>query len=133
MAFQFSTAARNGMVNAISTAAGTAPTLEIRTGEKPADCAAAPTGTILATIILPTTWMNTATGGVATLLGLWQTLLADASGTAGYFRVVQGATTHIQGTVTVTGGGGDMTVDNPEIAGGQQVTITDFTLTGGGA
>ena len=133
MAFQFSTAARNGMVNAISTAAGTAPTLEIRTGSKPADCAAASTGTVLATIILPTTWMNTASGGVATLLGLWQTLLADAAGTAGYFRVVQGATTHVQGTVTITGGGGDMTVDNPVIAGGQQVTVTGFTLTGGGA
>ena len=133
MAFQFSDAARSGMVNAVATAAGAAPTLVIRTGTAPADCATTATGTILATIILPTTWMNTASGGVATLTGLWQTLLADASGTAGYFRVVQGSTTHIQGSVTITGSGGDMTLDNPVIAGGQQVTVTGFTLTAGGA
>ena len=133
MAFQFSTAARNGMVNAISTAAGTAPTLEIRTGTAPATPATAATGTILATIILPTTWMNTASGGVATLTGLWQTLLADSAGTAGHFRVVQGSTTHIQGSITGTGLGGDMTLDNVVIAGGQQVTVTGFTLTAGGA
>ena len=133
MAFQFSDAARSGMVNAVATAAGAAPTLVIRTGTAPADCATTATGTILATIILPTTWMNTASGGMATLTGLWQTLLADASGTAGYFRVVQGSTTHIQGSVTITGSGGDMTLDNPVIAGGQQVTVTGFALTAGGA
>jgi hypothetical protein len=33
----------------------------------------------------------------------------------------------------VTGGGGDMTLDNPVIATGQTVTITSFTITAGGA
>lgn len=133
MAFQFSDAARNGMVNAIATAGGSAPTLFIRTGTAPADCATTATGTILATIILPATWLSVASGGVGTLLGLWQTLLADATGSAGYFRVVQGSTTHIQGSITGTGDGGDMTLDNVAIAAGQQVTVTGFTLTAGGA
>jgi hypothetical protein len=35
--------------------------------------------------------------------------------------------------VTATGGGGDMTLDNTSIASGQQVTITSFTITAGGA
>jgi hypothetical protein len=39
----------------------------------------------------------------------------------------------IQGNVTATGGGGDMTIDNVSIAAGQQVTVTSFTLTAGGA
>jgi hypothetical protein len=133
MAFQFSDTARNGIVNAIATAGGSAPTLEIRSGAVPANCAAAASGTVLVTMTLPATWMNGGSGGVATLAGTWQDLLADVGGTAGHFRIRQGATTHIQGTVTATGGGGDMTLDNPVITLNQQVTITSFTLTAGGA
>ena len=133
MAFQFSDTARNGIVNAIATAGGSAPTLEIRTGTVPANCAAAASGTVLVTMTLPSTWMNGGSAGVATLAGSWQDLLADAAGTAGHFRIRQGATTHIQGSVTATGGGGDMTLDNPVISLNQQVTVTSFTLTAGGA
>lgn len=133
MAFQFSDTARNGIVNAIATAGGSAPTLEIRSGTVPANCAAAASGTVLVTMTLPSTWMNGGSAGVATLAGTWQDLLADNNGTAGHFRIRQGATTHIQGTVTATGGGGDMTLDNPVITSNQQVTVTSFTLTAGGA
>jgi len=44
-----------------------------------------------------------------------------------------GTTCHIQGTVTVTGGGGDMTFDTATFTAGQQVTVTGFTLTDGNA
>lgn len=40
---------------------------------------------------------------------------------------------HMQGTVTATGGGGDLTVDNTSIASGQTVQLTGFTLTAPGA
>jgi hypothetical protein len=60
-------------------------------------------------------------------------LTADATGTAAHFSIDQGATCHIQGTVTATGGGGDMTIDNTSIAVNQQVTITAFTFTAVGA
>jgi hypothetical protein len=133
MAFQFSVAARNAALDAIETAAGTAPTLTIRTGSAPADCAAADSGTVLVTINLPSDWLGAASGGAKTLLGTWQDTSADATGTAAHFRIKQGATCHLQGTVTATGGGGDMTLDNVSIATGQQVTITAFTLTAGGA
>ena len=62
-----------------------------------------------------------------------QVLAADATGLAGHFRLSQGGTCHIQGSVTDTDGGGDMTLDNPSIATGQRVTVTGFTLTAGGA
>jgi hypothetical protein len=133
MAFQFSVAARNAALDAIETAIGAAPTLEIRSGSVPANCAAAATGTVLATIPLPSDWLAAASAGAKALLGTWQDASADAAGTAAHFRVNQGATCHVQGTVTATGGGGDMTVDNTSFGVGQQVNITAFTITAGGA
>ena len=128
MAFQFSAAVRNAALDAIETTAGTAPTLTIRTGTVPANCAAARSGTVLATMVLPSNWMADASGGSKAIAGTWQDTAADATGTAGHFSIDQGATCHIQGTVTATGGGGDMTLDNTSIAVGQQVTITAFTI-----
>lgn len=133
MAFQFSTSARNAALDAIETTIGTAPTLEIRSGSVPENCAAADSGTVLATFTLPSDWLAAASNGSKTLSGTWQDLSADATGTAGHFRIKVGATCHIQGTVTATGGGGDMTLDNVSINSGQQVNITSFTLTAGGA
>lgn len=133
MPFQLSIAARNAALDAIETAIGASPTLEIRSGTVPANAAAADTGTVLATLALPADWLAAASNGSKVLSGTWQDLSADATGTAGHFRVKQGATTHIQGTVTATGAGGDMTLDNTSIAAGQQITITAFTITAGGA
>ncbi len=133
MAFQFSVAARNAALDAIETAAGVSPTLTLRTGAAPADCAAADSGTVLATMVLPSDWLAAAAAGSKALSGTWQDTSADASGTVAHFRIKQGATCHVQGTVTITGGGGDMTLDNNVLAVAQQVTITAFTLTAGGA
>ena len=133
MARQFSTAARNAALDAMETAIGVSPTLELRTGAPPATCATADSGTVLATMILPSDWLGAAAAGVKALSGTWQDLAADAAGTVGHFRLKQGATCHDQGTVTITGGGGDMTIDNPVLALNQQVSVTSFTLTAGGA
>jgi hypothetical protein len=132
MAFQYSVGARNAALDAIETAIGAAPTLVIRSGAMPADYATAATGTVLVTMVLPSDWANAAAAGAKTILGLWQDASADAAGTAGYFRII-GATNGMQGTVTATGGGGDMTLDNAVIAAGQQVTVTAFTQNIGGA
>lgn len=129
MAIQLSVAVRNARLDAIETAIGTSPTLEIRSGSPPANCAAADSGTVLATMVLPSDWMAAAASGAKALAGTWQEASADATGTAGHFRLKQGATCHTQGTVTATGGGGDMTLDSASITAGQQVTITTYTLT----
>jgi hypothetical protein len=133
MAFQFSTTVRNASLDAIETTIGAAPTLEIRSGTVPANCAAADAGTLLASLALPSDWLAAASAGAKALLGTWQDAAADAAGTAAHFRIKAGATCHIQGTVTATGGGGDMTVDNTSFAVGQQVTVTAFTINAGGA
>lgn len=133
MAFQFSTTARNAALDAIETAAGTAPVLTIRSGAVPVDCAAADSGTALATVACPADWLATAASGAKGQLGLWQDAAADATGTAGHFRIKQGGTCHLQGTITVTGGGGDMTLGSVAITAAQQVTITSFSIIAGGA
>jgi hypothetical protein len=135
MAFQLSIDARNATLSALETAVGTGPTLTISSSTVPLNCAAANTGTVLATMILPTDWLGTPTGGNVNLSGNWQDLSADASGTSGYFRLHNAAGTvcHMQGTVSATGAGGDMQLDNTNIAIGQQINITSFSITAGGA
>lgn len=133
MALQFSTTVRNAMLDAIETTISTAPTLEIRTGSVPATCATAASGTVLATIALPSDWLAAASSGSKALSGTWSDTSADATGTAAHYRVNQGATCHMQGTITATAGGGDMTLDSTAITAGQTVTIATFTITQGGA
>lgn len=135
MALQLSITARNARLDAIETTIGTAPILTIRTGAAPADCATANSGTVLATLTLPSDWMANASSGSKAKSGTWQDASADNAGTAAHFRIHDstGTTCHLQGTVTATGGGGDLTLDNTNIAAGQTVTITSFTLTDGNA
>lgn len=128
-----SVALRNARLDTVETTIGASPTLELRTGTPPANCAASDTGTVVATMALPADFLNAASGGSKTLNGTWQDTSADTSGTVGHFRIKQGGTTHIQGTVTNTGGGGDMTLDNVVLNAGQQVAITTFTLNEGNA
>lgn len=135
MAVKISVAVRNARLDAIETAIGTSAVLKIRTGAPPTNITDADSGTVLATCNLPSDWMAAASGGSKALSGSWADASADATGTAGHFRLYasDGTTQHIQGTVTVTGGGGDMTVDNTSFASAQAFSVTTFTLTDGNA
>lgn len=133
MAIQFSVAVRNARLDAIETTIGASAILEIWSGSVPANCAAADSGTLLASLPLPSDWMAAASSGAKGLTGTWQDSSANASGTAGHFRVKDsgGTVCGMQGTVTATGGGGDLTLDSVSISSTQSVTITSFTLTDG--
>lgn len=135
MALQLSVAVRNAKLDAIETAIGADAILKIRTGAPPATCATADSGTVLATLALPSDYLAAASGGAKAKSGTWQDGSADAAGTAGHFRLYasDGSTCHGQGTVTATGSGGDMTVDNVVFAVAQVFTVTGFTLTEGNA
>ena len=78
--------------------------------------------------------MAAAAAGAKALSGSWADASADNSITAAHFRLYasDGTTCHMQGTVTVTGGGGDLTLDSVTITAAQSVTITSFTLTAPG-
>jgi hypothetical protein len=135
MAMKFSVAVRNARLDAIETAIGTAAVLKIRTGAPPANVAAADTGSVLATLTLPSDWLAAAASGSKAKSGTWEDTAADAAGTAAHFRIYasDGTTAHIQGTVTATSGGGDMEVDNVVFAVGQNFTVTAFSITDGNA
>lgn len=129
MALQYSVTARNNKLDSIETTIGTSPILTIRSGAAPANCAAADSGTVLATLTLPSDWMAAASSGSKAKSGTWQDSSADATGTAAHFRIHDSTATtcHMQGTVGTSGT--DMIVDNTSFAAGQSFTINTFTIT----
>lgn len=132
MTVKLSVTVRNALLDAFETAIGTSAVLKIRSGSAPTNISDADSGTVLSTLNLPSDWMAAASSGSKAKSGTWQDSSADNTGTAAHFRLYasDGTTQHMQGTVTVTGGGGDLTVDNVSFATGQNFTITSFSLTG---
>lgn len=130
MAIQMSVARRTARATASETSIGTAPKVQIRTGAQPANCATAASGTLLAEFTLASDW-STQASGVLTFSGVPLSATAVGTGTAAHYRINDsaGTTCHEQGTITATGGGGDMTIDNTSIATGQTVQITGWTQT----
>ncbi len=135
MALQLSTSVRNAMLDAIETTVGTSAILELRTGSVPATCATADSGTLLISYSLASDWAAAASSGSKALSNTPISGSASATGTAGHFRLKDsgGTTCHAQGTITATGNGGDMTVDNTSITSGQTVNVTSLTFAQSGA
>jgi hypothetical protein len=135
MALQYSVNVRNAQLDAVETVTGASPLLRIFTGTPPATCADPSTGTLLVEFTLPADWMANSTSGTKGAAGTpWQAA-AVATGTAGYFRIFNNAGTqcHLQGLVAITGGTGELILDNTSIATGQNVSIQSFTLTAANA
>lgn len=130
MTIQFSTTLRTAIVTAIETTIGTAAKVSIRTGAQPANCATADSGTLLIQYTLASDWATQASA-VLTFSSTPISGSASGTGSAGHYRVYDNADTtcHMQGSVTATGGGGDMTIDNVSITAAQTVQITGWTIT----
>ena len=125
MAIQHSSTTRNRLRDGYVAAFPAGSSLVIRTST-PAGVGGAAGGSVLATITLPSTPLSSGTGQV-TLNGSW-TVSASGTGTAGHYRLTNGSDIE-EGTITATGGGGDLTLDNTSIASGQTVTVTSWTRT----
>jgi hypothetical protein len=125
MAIQHSTVTRNRLRDGYVAAFPAGASLVIRTGT-PAGVGGAAGGSVLATITLPASPLTSGTGQV-TLNGTWS-VAASGTGTAGHYRLTN-STDIEEGTITATGGGGDLTLDNTSIASGQTVTVTSWTRT----
>ena len=119
------TAGRNAILNAIS-ALYNGGTLTIRSGTPPGPNATA-TGTVLATVTLPNPAFAAASG-TAARTGTWSDASADATGTAGHFRVVATGGAVFEGTISATGGSGDMELSTISMIAATPFTITAFTL-----
>lgn len=138
MVTQYSTACRNAANNTIEATIGTAPILEIRTGSAPAACATADSGTLLASITLPSDWLGASSSGAAAKAGTW-TGTASVGGVPGHYRIKDstGTTCHMQDVIVVfptaipaTGG---MQVSHSPLVALQNFTVSTFNQTTGGA
>lgn len=133
MPIQLNVATRNARLDTIESTNGTSCALEIRSGTVPATCATASSGTILATINLPSDWLAAAASGTKAIAGSWTDASADNSGTAAHFRIYNsqatkdGTTCFMQGNVAASGS--DMNVDSVTFTAAQSFTVTAFTLT----
>lgn len=85
---------------------------------------------LLAEITLPADAFAAAANGAIDKSGTWDDQDINASGEATWFRLLDGTESRIlQGTVTGTGGGGDMEVDDVNFVAGGVFTVTGFTVT----
>jgi hypothetical protein len=120
-------AARNAAGTALTVLLNTG-SIQIRTGASPGVDSAA-TGTLLGTLPLSATAFGTWAAGSATANAITQDASADATGTAGYFRALDsGSGAVIDGTVTATGGGGDLELNSVSITSGGTIDITSWVI-----
>lgn len=102
-------------------------TLVLYSGTAPAGPNEALSGdTVLATFTFSAagSW-SAPSAGVLNMALAATTVTAAATGTASFFRILNSSgTALIQGTVTATGGGGDITISSTSITSGDGVSIT---------
>ena len=123
--------AADGLVDAIDAGAG-AGTVQIRTGTQPADPDTTATGTLLATLTFSDpafgAAVDAAPGAIATANAITDDTSADATGTAGYFRVLDSDSLAITDGECGTSGA-DMNFNTTSIESGANVSITAWTIT----
>jgi hypothetical protein len=134
MTLRINTSVRNAMVDAVKAlidAGSGAGKIRIYTGSQPATVATAASGTLLADIpFADPSFGATGTGTAAADVTPVLTATAGNSGAAGWFRILDSDNNSlIDGTVTATGGGGDLTLATTTVTSGLSVSVTALTLT----
>jgi hypothetical protein len=133
MAIQYSTTHRTNRMSTLNTDIGANAQIMIYTGSPPANVGTAPTGSLLVQFAGNAGGFGTASAGALNASAV-ANATAGATGTAGYFRInTSGGTAVVQGTITATGGGGDMQTANTSIASGQSCVFSSFAITAFGA
>jgi hypothetical protein len=136
-AIKLSSRVKQAMLDAIETTIGTSAHLQIWAGTIPTDCATTAVGqTKLADFALASDWAaaaSTTAGTTTKVFNAISNTTGLATGNAAFYRLTDSTnpstTCDEQGTVTATGGGGDMTMDNISIATGQTISVTGWTWT----
>lgn len=130
MTLSFSPTLRNARADAISTAVGTSGKLRIYSGTRPANTAAAITGTLLAELTTnATAFAAAASGGVLTANAITGDPTADATGTATHFRLFKsdGTTVVMDGDIGTSGA--DININSTSLVAGAAVTVTSWATT----
>ena len=127
MALRLATATRNAGCNAIGDALNSG-TIQIRTGAQPTNVADAAAGTLLGTLTFGATAFGASATGVKTANAITSDISADASGTAGYARLLDsGAAIHSDADCAQ--GSGTFNFDNSVIVAGGVIAVSSMTLT----
>lgn len=139
MAIEISEAAQNAAADAVTALFdGGTGRVNIYTGAPPATPATAATGTLLATLTLDSDAADPAAAGAATFNAITSDTVADASGTAGWFRIYNSdetapgsAGTSADARLDGTCGEAteDLVFDDAAIVAGGTVAISSFTIT----
>lgn len=121
------------IIAAIANGSASTPMIEIYNGSLPANMGGSITDTLLAELALTNT-AATQAGGVITFETITNDSSANATGTAGWARIIDrdGAEV-IYLTVGATGSGADLELNTTSITSGGPVAITSGTITIGGA
>jgi hypothetical protein len=139
MTLRASTALRTKIIDTgINDAFDTDGRINFYSGAQPASADAASTGTLLATVTLPADVWAAAVTGTATGNAITDVSVAT-SGTVGWFRIYKNADSpssavatlrRLDGAVTATGGGGDMTFDVIAWLAGGTIHINNLDFSG---
>jgi hypothetical protein len=144
MTIRHSDRVRNAMAQAVTStiaaaSASASAVLQLwsgTVGSEPASASAAATGSLLGSATIPGSYMGTPAAGVQSLASQVSGQFT-ANGTVRYYRVISGdGACDEQGTVTLSGGGGDLTltgVASLAVTAGQPFTITARAITGSNA
>lgn len=131
MALRLSTTARNnacnGIVDTLDQGSGAAK-IRVRTSTQPTNVGDAENGTLLGTLTCSDPAFGNSSTGTATASAITSDTSADASGTAGHFRMLDSDDNPIcDGTCGQ--GSGDLSFDNTTIVAGGVIAISSFTVT----
>lgn len=134
MAISISTQARNAAGAAIAALVDSGTTLangfmEIRTGTKPATPQDTASGILLGVVNFSNPAFGSFSNGVATANAISPDTAADNTGTAGWFRIYnRNSVAVMDGTITITGGGGDIEFDNVLFVAAGTIAISSLSL-----
>ena len=139
MTVRISTAARNaaaGAIAALVDGGSSAGVIRVYTGSQPATPATTATGTLLLEFPLSDPAFGSPATGVVTLDV--SPAVEDegiAAGTAGWFRILDSTEAAgtglgiVDGSVSASGGGGDLILSTTTVSVGLDVSITSFAIT----
>lgn len=129
MTIQFAQSTAHAMLDAIETDLGASPVMYLRSGAQPGTCAGADSGTLISTIPMAADAFQSAASWAKAITAALSDASADNAGTLGHWRIkTAGGVVKLQGSITATGGGGDMTVDNTNVNAAQQIDVSSFAI-----
>lgn len=128
MAAQYSTTARNAMLDALNAVIGGTGKIRIYSGTRPATVDTALSGnTVLAELALSATALQAAASGSATLNTISNDASADATGTASFGSILTGANVRVV-DFNVGTSGSDVNFNTVSFVSGAVVSITSMSL-----